>query len=80
MKRILYSDGCKIQVLASDRHNILTGLFRFMRSQLSSLDYCISNITLWNYGTSVARTSDNSDTFWQSLRIRVTEVLLYFYL
>jgi len=35
--------------------------------------------SLWNYGTSVARTSDSSNTFWQSLRVRASEVLLYNY-
>ena len=34
--------------------------------------------SLWNYGTSVARTSDSLNTFWQSLRVRASEVLLYF--
>ena len=34
--------------------------------------------SLWNYGTSVARTSDNSNTLWQSLWVRATEVLMYF--
>ena len=32
---------------------------------------------LWNYGNSVAWTSDNLTTFWQSLPIPATEVLLY---
>ena len=31
--------------------------------------------SLWNHGTSVTRVSDNSNTFWQSLRVRATEVL-----
>jgi hypothetical protein len=34
--------------------------------------------SLWNYGTSVARTSDSSNTLWQSLWVLATEVLMYF--
>ena len=37
----------------------------------------IGFFSLWNYGTSVAWTSDSSNTFWQSLRVRASEVLLY---
>ena len=33
--------------------------------------------SLENYGTSVAWTTNNSNTFWQSLRVRDTDVLLY---
>ena len=33
--------------------------------------------SLWNYETSVAQTSDSSNTFWQSLGVRANIVLLY---
>lgn len=37
-------------------------------------------LSLWNYATAVARTSDNSNTYWQSLSVWASEVLQYLFL
>jgi hypothetical protein len=65
-----YSEAIVFENFLKD--NIFTTKVHCTVHQLSKLNETdpvrIRFFSLWNYGTSVARTSDSSNTFWQSLQ------------